>query len=72
MKKWILILVAVVGFSPSFADEAKTEHKGSDKKVESSEKATADRAKKDEAAKSDLSKKLDACLAERPATPEKK
>lgn len=72
MKKWIFAVVAVLAMSPSFGEEAKTEHKSSDKKVESTEKAGAERAKKEESSKSDLSKKLDACLAERPATAEKK
>ena len=76
MKKWIFAVVAVLAVSPVFTEEAKTEHKSSEKKVEGaiegSEKAGAERAKKDEVSKSDLSKKLDACLAERPAATAKK
>ena len=72
MKTSIFVLVAVALISPSFAEEAKTEHTSSDKKVESSEKAGAERAKKEDSSKSDLSKKIDACLAERPAKTDKK
>ncbi|NBX75999.1 MAG: hypothetical protein EBQ92_05550 [Proteobacteria bacterium] len=66
MKKFLLVLVTVAVLSPAFAEEKKDEHATSDKKVESTEKKGAERAEKDSADKSELSKKVDACLKDRP------
>ena len=66
MKKFLLVLVAVAFLSPAFAEDKKDEHAASDKKVESTDKKGAERAEKDSADKSELSKKVDACLKDRP------
>jgi len=66
MKKFLLVLVAVAFLSPSFAEEKKDDHAGADKKVESTEKKGAERGEKGSAEKSELSKKVDACLKDRP------
>jgi len=66
MKKFLFVLVAVAFLSPSFAEDKKDEHATSDKKVESSEKKGTERTEKDAAGKSELSKKIDACLKDRP------
>lgn len=68
MKKLLWVLVAAVCISPSFAEDKKDEHAGSEKKaVESVEKkAGTERASKEAAGKGELSKKVDACLSQRP------
>lgn len=68
MKKLLWVLVAAVCISPSFAEDKKDDHSGSEKKaVESVEKkAGTERAAKAVADKGELSKKIDACLSERP------
>lgn len=65
MKKLLLVLVAVAFLSPSFAEDKTDEH-ATDKKVESTDKKGSERVEKEGDAKSELSKKVDACLKDRP------
>ena len=66
MKKFLWILVAVAFVNPVFGAEAKDEHAKSDKKVESSDKASSERSEKESVGKGVLSEKVDACINERP------
>lgn len=65
MKKFLFVLVAVAFLSPSFADEKK-DHASSDKKVESTDTKGTERSEKSTAGKTEISKKIDACLKDRP------
>ncbi|NBX92697.1 MAG: hypothetical protein EB078_05980 [Proteobacteria bacterium] len=66
MKKFLLGLVAVAFLSPVFAEEKKDDHASTGTKTEATEKKSSERAEKEASAKGELSKKLDACLNERP------